>query len=85
MKEKSQVDDSFLYKFYPKQKQWDFGIDLLKLMGYDFRKLVDRILSPHPFTTSFGATDVRVTTRIDEHNFGNMTWSCIHEGGHALV
>ena len=28
--------------------------------------------------------DVRVTSRIDEGDFGNMTWSCIHEGGHAL-
>jgi carboxypeptidase Taq len=27
---------------------------------------------------------VRVTTRIDENNFNDMTWSCIHEGGHAL-
>jgi len=38
----------------------------------------------HPFTTSFNNQDVRVTTRIDENDFGNMTWSCIHEGGHAL-
>ena len=83
LREKSQVDDSFLYKFYPKQKQWDFGIEVLKLMGYDF-EAGRQDLSPHPFTTSFGSTDVRVTTRIDEHNFGNMTWSCIHEGGHAL-
>lgn len=83
LSEKTQVDDSFLYKFYPKQKQWDFGITMLKAMGYDF-EAGRQDLSPHPFTTSFGATDVRVTTRIDEHNFGNMTWSCIHEGGHAL-
>jgi carboxypeptidase Taq len=27
---------------------------------------------------------VRITTRIDENDFGNMTWSCIHEAGHAL-
>jgi carboxypeptidase Taq len=83
LNEKAQVDDSFLYKFYPKQKQWDYGIQMLKVLGYDF-KAGRQDISPHPFTTSFGATDVRVTTRIDEHNFGNMTWSCIHEGGHAL-
>ncbi len=83
LKGHAQVDDSFLYKFYPKQKQWDFGINILKAMAYDFNA-GRQDLSPHPFTTSFGATDVRVTTRIDEHNFGNMTWSCIHEGGHAL-
>jgi carboxypeptidase Taq len=27
---------------------------------------------------------VRVTTRIDENDFSKMTWSCIHECGHAL-
>jgi carboxypeptidase Taq len=41
-------------------------------------------ISEHPFTTSFSSHDVRVTTRIDEKDFGNMTWSCIHELGHAL-
>ena len=43
----------------------------------------DRYFIPS-FTISFGTEDVRVTTRIDERDFSNMTWSCIHEGGHAL-
>lgn len=83
IRKKTPVEDSFLYKFYPKQKQWDFGIFALENMGYDF-EAGQQDLSTHPFTTSFGPTDVRVTTRIDEHNLGSMTWSCIHEGGHAL-
>jgi len=78
-----QVDDSWLYKAYQKDKQWDFGIGLLKQMGYDFNS-GRQDLSPHPFTTSFGPSDVRVTTRINEKNLNEMTWSCIHEGGHAL-
>ena len=40
-------------------------------------------ISEHPFTTSFGR-DVRLTTRVDENDFSNMLWSCIHEGGHGL-
>ncbi len=78
-----QVDDSFLKKKYPQQKQWDFGLEILKRIGYDFEGGRQDI-SPHPFTTNFGSSDVRVTTRVDERNFGSMTWSCIHEGGHAL-
>lgn len=78
-----QVADDFLYKFFPKKQQWDFGLYALENMGYDF-EAGQQDISTHPFTTSFGPTDVRVTTRIDEHNFANMTWSCIHEGGHAL-
>ena len=83
LKKRPQVEDQFLYKFYQKDKQWEFGLFILKEIGYNF-DAGRQDVSAHPFTTSFGPTDVRVTTRIDEHNFGNMTWSCIHEGGHAL-
>ena len=83
IKAKPQVDNAFVSKFYPKDKQWDFGIKLLKNMGYDF-EAGRQDVSAHPFTINFASTDVRVTTRIDEHDLSNMTWSCIHEGGHAL-
>ncbi|UYQ93582.1 carboxypeptidase M32 [Chitinophaga horti] len=76
-------DKQFLHKHYDKDKQWQFGLRLLKDMGYDMAAGRQDI-SEHPFTTSFNPEDVRVTTRIDENDFGNMTWSCIHEGGHAL-
>jgi carboxypeptidase Taq len=78
-----QVDDSFLQQHYPKQQQWDFGMDIIKQLGFDFNAGRQDI-SEHPFTTSFNAADVRITTRIDENDFSNMLWSCIHETGHAL-
>jgi len=78
-----QNEDAFMYLHYPKDKQWDFGIDLLKQMGYDFGAGRQDI-SAHPFTTSFSPKDVRVTTRISEDNLKSMIWSCIHEGGHGL-
>ncbi len=83
IREKQQVDDSFMRKFYAKDKQWELGLKMLRDMGYDF-EAGRQDISEHPFTTNFAATDVRVTTRIDENDFGNMLWSCIHEGGHAL-
>lgn len=73
----------FLFQHYDRNKQWEFGIGLLKAMGYDMAAGRQDV-SEHPFTTSFNPQDVRVTTRIDEKDFTNMTWSCIHEGGHAL-
>lgn len=76
-------DDSFMYKHFDQQKQWNFGMDLLRQMGYDF-KSGRQDISSHPFTTSFSAKDVRVTTRVDENNLHEMIWSTIHEGGHAL-
>ncbi|NIG53291.1 carboxypeptidase M32 [Chitinophaga sp. Cy-1792] len=77
------VRRDFLHRSYNKDKQWKLGIDILKEMGYDM-KAGRQDISEHPFTTSFNPLDVRVTTRIDENDFSNMTWSCIHEGGHAL-
>lgn len=80
---KPQVNKDFLHLHYDRHAQWAFGIEILKAMGYDMNAGRQDI-SEHPFTTSFNPQDVRVTTRIDEKDFGNMTWSCIHEGGHAL-
>lgn len=76
-------DNTFLHQHYDKDVQWKFGIDILKRMHFDF-EAGRQDISEHPFTTNFNSSDVRVTTRIDENDFGNMTWSCIHEGGHAL-
>lgn len=78
-----QVDDSFLFDNYPKQRQWDFGMALIGRLGFDF-DAGRQDISEHPFTTSFNSNDVRITTRINENDFGSMTWSCIHEVGHAL-
>lgn len=78
-----QNNDAFMFQHFDKNKQWDFGIYILKAMGYDMQS-GRQDLSTHPFTTSFSAQDVRVTTRVDEKNLSEMLWSCIHEGGHAL-
>jgi carboxypeptidase Taq len=80
---KTQNKDSFMFLHYDKQKQWDWGIDILKQMGYDF-EAGRQDISSHPFTTNFSSQDVRVTTRINEQDLNEMIWSCIHEGGHAL-
>jgi carboxypeptidase Taq len=81
--DRKQVNDEFLYKKYPREAQWEFGLGIIKQLGFDF-DAGRQDISEHPFSTSFNARDVRITTRIDEHDFGNMTWSCIHETGHAL-
>ncbi len=77
------INDDFTRLHYDRQKQWDFGIGLLKQMGFDFTAGRQDI-SSHPFTINFNSRDVRVTTRINENDLCEMIWSCIHEGGHAL-
>jgi len=79
----NQIDDSILRHSYDQARQLEFGRLVLIAMGYDFeRGRLD--LSAHPFTTSFHPTDVRVTTRVHEHELQSCLFSCIHEGGHGL-
>jgi carboxypeptidase Taq len=80
---KDGVDDQFLFQHFPKQQQWDWGMYLTRELNYDY-EAGRQDISEHPFSTSFNPCDVRITTRISENDFGNMTWSCIHEVGHAL-
>ncbi|MBK8390129.1 MAG: carboxypeptidase M32 [Saprospiraceae bacterium] len=83
IREAKPVKSSFLKKEYPQGKQWDFGLSLLNSIGYDFDRGRQDI-SHHPFTIGIAPDDVRITTRIDENDFSNMTFSCLHEAGHAL-
>ena len=77
------VDDTIFGQEYPEQAQWDFGLLVLRDMGFDFEHgRQDR--SPHPFTTGFSPHDVRITTRILPDHFQSALFGTIHEGGHAL-
>jgi carboxypeptidase Taq len=77
------VDDSVLRQTYAEPKQWDYGIDVLKRLGYNF-KCGRQDKSVHPFSTSFSINDVRITTRLDEHFLPTALFGTLHEGGHAL-
>lgn len=80
---KQQPDDSFLRMRVESDMQWKFAVKVLKDMGFDFD--CGRMdTSAHPFTTSFGPEDVRITSHLDEHNFMQFLGGAIHEGGHAL-
>jgi carboxypeptidase Taq len=77
------ADDSVLKRSYPEQKQWDFGVNVVKRMGYDLsRGRQDK--THHPFCTTFSIGDVRITTRFQENDLGDGLFSTIHEAGHAM-
>jgi carboxypeptidase Taq len=77
------VDDSLLHLAYHPQKQWDFGEEVIKDIGYDFsRGRQDK--SVHPFTTAFSINDVRITTRIDPNYLPTALFGTLHECGHGL-
>ncbi len=76
-------NDAILRRPMDIQKQWDFGLAILRDMGFDFnRGRQDK--SVHPFTTAFSIDDVRLTTRLDPNYFPTALFGTIHEGGHGL-
>lgn len=76
-------ETSFLSHEFPKQKQRELSLAILKQMGYDFQSgRLDETV--HPFATGLNPGDVRVTTNYDEQDFRTAVFGTIHEGGHAL-
>lgn len=77
------LDDSIFNQDFDIDKQWDFGIEVIKRLGFDFRH-GRQDCSTHPFTTSFSIDDVRLTTRINKDQFKSALFSSIHEAGHGM-
>lgn len=77
------VDDSIFDQDFNIDKQWNFGIKVIRRLGFDFEHgRQDR--STHPFTTSFSTNDVRLTTRIYKDKFKEALFGSIHEAGHGM-
>jgi carboxypeptidase Taq len=77
------VSDEVLHREYDEQKQWNFGLEVIKRYGFDLKRgRQDR--SVHPFTTSFSINDVRITTRVDRHFLSPALFGTLHETGHAM-
>jgi carboxypeptidase Taq len=79
-----QAKESFhpLRRQFDKLKQKEFGIRIMKVLGFDFNQgRLDE--SVHPFC---GGTpfDIRITTRYEEDEFILALEGIIHETGHAL-
>ena len=78
-----QVDNGFISRKYPQADQEDLGRFILAELSYPMdRGRLD--ISTHPFTTTLGSHDVRITTRYGEKNPFNSFYSTIHEAGHGL-
>jgi len=80
---KDAVSNKILTRSTDTDKQFRLTQDILKAMDYDFNHgRQDR--STHPFTTSIGPADIRVTTWTDKKWIPAAIYASIHEGGHAL-
>lgn len=77
------IDDSFLYQYYPVEKQRILSDYLMSVLGLD-RNYCGIAETEHPFTTNFNNHDVRITTHYYENALAFSMYSVIHEGGHAI-
>ncbi len=83
IKEAPPQDASFLYRRYPREHQEAVVREMMSLLGFDSR--AGRLdTTAHPFCTTLGYHDVRITTRWDENFFNMAFFGAIHETGHAL-
>jgi len=74
---------AILQRSFPVGRQKTFAEAAASALGFDFQR--GRLdVSAHPFCTGIGPGDVRVTTRYDEHEFGDAFFGVLHEVGHGL-
>lgn len=72
-----------LERQYPVQAQQELATEASRRLGFDFS--AGRLdVSVHPFSTGIAPGDTRITTRYDEHYFGDAFFGTLHETGHAL-
>ncbi|PYR35224.1 MAG: carboxypeptidase, partial [Acidobacteria bacterium] len=80
--DRPQIDDTVLHLPYAEKDIWDFGVEIMTSFGFDWaRGRQDK--SAHPFATSAGPGDVRVTTRFDASQPFGLLFGTLHETGHA--
>jgi carboxypeptidase Taq len=77
------VDDSVLHQPFEDEKQWVLMREVSELCGYDYHHgRIDRVA--HPFCSTLGSGDVRITVRTEPNFFNPGFFAAAHETGHAL-
>jgi carboxypeptidase Taq len=80
---KRRPDVSLLQREFPVPVQDAFGRHAARAIGFDFdRGRLD--VTTHPFCTTLGPSDCRITTRYQERFFNAAFFGILHEAGHGL-
>lgn len=76
-------DDAPLRRHYPRGPQERLVRAIAARIGFDFdRGRLDT--TAHPFCSTLGPDDCRITTRWDEHWLPTALYGVLHEAGHGL-
>jgi carboxypeptidase Taq len=77
------LNPSLPSRIYPLRAQKDFNAVVAAEIGFDFH--AGRIdTTTHPFCTTLGPQDVRITTRYNLNDFTSSLFGIMHEVGHGL-
>ncbi|NQT53805.1 carboxypeptidase M32 [bacterium] len=76
-------DTAVLRRAFPVEQQAKFGRLAAGALGFDFEAGRLDVVA-HPFCSGIGPGDTRLTTRYNDHDFGDGFFSIIHETGHGL-
>jgi carboxypeptidase Taq len=78
-----ELDVSAVHGDFPVERQRELVRRAVSRMGFNREgwRIDDAV---HPFATSFGSGDVRITTRWDEEYFPAALFGAMHECGHGL-
>lgn len=76
-------DVSLLERTYPRAAQEQLGREAATRIGFDFtRGRLD--VTTHPFCSTSGPRDCRITTRYNERHFNEGFFGILHEAGHGI-
>jgi carboxypeptidase Taq len=77
------VPENFLEGNYPILAQQALNLEVAGAIGFDFD--AGRIdTTTHPFCSTMGPADCRLTTRYNERNFTQSFFGVLHEAGHGM-
>lgn len=77
------VDTSFLRFKYDQKREEEFCRIVATRMGFDEKRGAIGIVA-HPFTSTLGSDDVRISNRFTDESVTDPIFSIVHETGHAL-
>ena len=68
---------------FPEEAQKTLAREMVAALGFDFSRGIFAPTPHHPFTTTLGPHDVRLTTRYQDLSLSGVL-GALHEGGHGL-
>ena len=83
MASSSPVSDACLHREFPVRKQARLARYVCKKIGFHFEQ-GNLSKSAHPFCSTMGPKDCRITSRYRKNSFGDAFFGALHEAGHGL-